>query len=95
MTNYKLDVKTMGEDVWNIHYLRVNETTVRISCDLLRPNRRFWQSKYLWSDFTYCSAKNINLIKCFADDIINEYYHQKASIKKINEFFEIPIDNSL
>ena len=86
--NYKFTELNLNGDIWQIHYLRINETVVKITCDLLRPNRKFWQSKFLWSDFAYCSAKNANLLEVMAETIINEYYHQKAQINKINDFFE-------
>lgn len=85
---YKITELNLNGDIWHIHYLRLDETTVKITCDLLRPNRRFWQSKFLWSDWTVCSAKNANLLESMAYDIINNYYNQCAQINKFNEFFE-------
>ena len=85
---YKITELNFNGDIWHIHYLRLDETTVKITCDLLRPNRKFWQSKFLWSDWTGCSAKNANLLESMAYDIINNYYNQRAQINKFNEFFE-------
>ena len=87
--NYKLFEKTMENgDVWHIHYLRVNHNLVRIGCDLLRPNRRFWQSKYLWSDWTYTGAENADFLEKFADDVIDNYYHQLKNENKLDDFFK-------
>ena len=85
---YKITELNLNGDIWHTHYLRLDETTVKITCDLLRPNRRFWQPKFLWSDWTVCSAKNANLLESMAYDIINNYYNQRAQINKFNEFFE-------
>ena len=87
-TNYKLCKKTIGEDTWLIHYRRWSKTTIKITCDLLRPNRKFWQSKFLWSDWTFCTAEEVNLLEDFADAIIYNYYHQKEVKEKFDNFFE-------
>ena len=90
--NYIKEIRTVGNDNWLIHYLRIDDVTVRIVCDLMRSNRKFWQSKILWSDWTYCSSKNANLLKSMAYDIIAEYYNIQRSKQKFDDFFDKPID---
>ena len=82
------ETRIVNNDTWIIYYLRLDESTVKITCDLLRPNRRFWQSKELFSDWTYCTLKNANLIETFADSIINDYYERKRQIDTFDKFFE-------
>ncbi len=86
--NYKLYEEIIDQDTWHIHYLRVNEKMVRITCDLMRPNRKFWQSKTLWYNWTYCSAEDSNLLKTLADNLIVGYYNQKRAINTLDDFFE-------
>lgn len=86
--NYIMREKVVGEDKWLIHYLRLNEDLVRITCDLLRPNRKFWQSKVKYSDWTYCGYESVHMFEAFADDIINQYYLKANKKKKLDAFFE-------
>ena len=90
--NYIKEIRTVGNDTWEIHYLRLDDVTVKITCDLMRVDRKFWQSKNLWSDWTYCSSKNANLLKAMAYDVIANYYSIQRSKQKIDEFFENAID---
>ena len=86
--NYVFEEKIINNDTWNIHYLRIAEDMVKITCDLMRPNRRFWESKTLYSDWTVCSSKNANLLRSYAYDVISNYYDKKRNTKKFDEFFE-------
>ena len=90
--NYIKEIHTVENDTWEIHYLHLDDLTVKIVCDLMRSNRKFWQSKILWSDWTYCSSKNANLLKSMAYDVIANYYDIQRSKKKIDDFFENAID---
>ena len=90
--NYVFEKKMINNDEWHIHYLRLDEGIVKITCDLMRSNRKFWQSKTLWSDWTVCSQNNANLLRTFAYDVIANYYDRQRNIEKFDEFFENPID---
>lgn len=90
--NYIKEIRVVGNDTWEIHYLRIDALTVKITCDLMRTNRKFWQSKRLWSDWTYCSSKNANLLKAMVYDVIANYYSLQRSKLKFDEFFENTID---
>ena len=85
---YKFCEKTVYNDVWHIHYARVNDDLVRVTCELLRPNRKFWQSKILWQNWTYVGAHKISMIESVVDGLIGEYYLKGEEKKKLDRFFE-------
>ena len=87
VNNYVFKKKVVNNDEWHIHFLRLNDNTVKITCDLMRPNRKFWQSKFLGPDWTYCKANAVDLLKTSANDIITNYYDQKKNIEKLDDFF--------
>lgn len=90
-SNYKLYEKNINGDIWQIYLTRYDKL-VKITCDLMRPNRKFYQSKILYSDYTCCNGENINSWEELANDVIDNYYHQQEIKNKIDEFFEKPID---
>lgn len=86
---YKKETCVINNDTWIIHYHRLDETTVKITYDLLRPHRKFWQSKEIFSDWTYWTLRNPKSFEAFADhSIITDYYERKKQIEKIDKFFE-------
>ena len=49
--------RVIGNDVWKIQFCRLNRATVKVTCHLMRPNRKFWQSKCLWYGWIYTANK--------------------------------------
>ena len=79
---YKFCEKTIGNDVWHIHYARVNDNLMRVTCELLRPNRKSWQSRILWRNWAYIGAQKICRIESVVDNLIGEYYLKRQRKKK-------------
>ena len=86
--NYRYEEKKVNGDTWGIHYLRLDRGIVKITCELMRPNRKFWQSKALYSDWTVCNLNKVTIIRSLADNVITNYYYKQSKIKELNDFFE-------
>ena len=90
--NYIMETRICNNDTWDIHYAKADENSIRLTITLRRPNKRFYQSKYIYEDWTYCSAENLHLTEDFIIDMISAYYGKQENKKKIAEFFNKPID---
>lgn len=85
---YKMETVRVGADLWDIHYCLVNDSLcpmIRIEADLLRKDKKWYQSKYIYCDYTYRNdAEKANTA---AKDLIDNYYDNKVEQEKIIEFF--------
>lgn len=85
---YKMETVRVGADLWDIHYRLMgfgSDAMIRIETDLLRKDKKWYQSKYIYCNYTY--TDKVNMVEAFAKDMINEYYNYQANQEKIIEFF--------
>ena len=85
---YKMETVRVGADLWDIHYCLVNDSLcpmIRIETDLLRKDKKWYQSKYTYCDYTYVS--NAEKANAAAKDLIDNYYFDKGEQEKMIEFF--------
>lgn len=81
--------RIIGNDAWKIQFCRLNGATVKVTCCLMRPNRKFWQSKRLWRGWTYTNKITADALNDLAVDIIAEYYTAKLLKEGLNSLFQI------
>lgn len=82
----KFDVKTVGNDVWDIRYDGPNELlSIRIEINLRRPARKWYQTKYIYTDFSYCK---LDKIPSRVEYLLDTYYQEIEEHEKIAKFFE-------
>lgn len=82
----KFDVKTIGNDVWDIRYDGPNELrSIRIQIGLRRPARKWYQTKHIYTDFSYCDVYRLSI--CL-EHLLNTYYQRREECEKITKFFE-------
>lgn len=89
MTNtYKMETVRVSDDLWEVHYRLVNDSLcpmIRIEADLLCKDKKWYQSKYTYCDYTYRSdAEKANAA---AKDLIDNYYLGMVEQEKLIEFF--------
>lgn len=85
--NYLFREKKYNNDTWEIHYLRINENLVRVTVDLYRSNRKWYQTKYSYEDWTYCGSEQTELLGAKAEELIDNYYFNLCNKKKLDNFF--------
>lgn len=93
MKNLRIEYMTIGKDKWEISYIR--DTTfsicIRVEVGLLRPNRKWYQFKYIETDYSYCvGTEEVNPInlRVRAQSLIAKYYDLQDAKDTINKFFE-------
>lgn len=85
---YKMETIRVGDDLWEVHYRLVNDSIcpmIRIEADLLRKDKKWYQSKYTYCDYTY--RNDADKANTAAKDLIDNYYDNQVEQKKIIEFF--------
>ena len=83
---YKMEVKRVGPNLWDVHFVKVNDKLVKITVCLQRSNRKWYQSKYLYEDWTY--SDKVEKFDASAMKLIENYYEKKLKKEKIDKFFE-------
>lgn len=82
----KFDVKTVGNDVWDIRYDGPNELRlIRVQISLRRPVRKWYQTKHTYADFSYCE---VDKLPNRVEYLLNTYYQHIEECEKIAKFFE-------
>ena len=93
MKNFRTEYMTIGEDKWEIFYIRDStfSVCVRVEVGLLRPNRKWYQFKHTYTDYTYCIGNDevvpTNLRVC-AQRLITRYYDLQKTNNILSYFFE-------
>lgn len=85
---YKMETVRVGDDLWEVHYCLVNDSSsplIRITADLCRKDKKWYQSKYIYSDWNYVHTVEKAIIA--AKDLIDNYYDNQVKQEKIIEFF--------
>lgn len=92
--NARMETMTIGKDKWEILYTRDNtffSVCVRVEVGLLRPNRKWYQLKHIYTDDTYCLGNDAitpTNLRVRAQHLIDNYYETQEAISKIDDFFE-------
>lgn len=84
MKNRKVDFISRGTDKWKIEFINSPDIPC-IVVHLMRPSPKWYQSEYLYSDYTYSRDPS-----CFyyrADRLIDKYYREKQRIADLDNFF--------
>ena len=85
MNTYKCTTITEANgDKWDIHYLLIRSDIIKVTVNLYRPNRKFYQSKYYYEDW---DLGNIINIRDKAKKLIAKYYEKKEIIDANIKFF--------
>ena len=85
---YKMETIRVGNDLWEVHYRLMGfgiDAMIRIEADLLRKDKKWYQSKYIYCDYTY--VNNAEKANSAAKYLIDNYYLDKIEQEKIMEFF--------
>lgn len=98
MKNFRTEHTTIGKDKWEILYARDNtfSVCVRVEVGLLRPNRKWYQFKHTYTDYTYCIGNDEVVptnLRVRAQRLIAHYYATQEAIDKVNDFFEEETEN--
>ena len=85
---YKMETIRVGDDLWEVHYRLMGfgiDAMIRIEADLLRKDKKWYQSKYTYCDYTY--RNDVEKVNIAAKDLIDNYYDNQVEQEKIIEFF--------
>ena len=84
--------KTMiiNNDSWDIYFNRIDTTLVLITACLKRPNKKWYQKKYLYENWTY--TDNLENLSKLIENLTERYYKRKRLEKEFDNFFNKPID---
>ena len=85
---YKMETIRVGNDLWEVHYRLMGfgiDAMIRIEADLLRKDKKWYQSKYTYCDYTY--RNDVEKINAAVKDLIDNYYDNQVEQEKIIEFF--------
>ena len=86
MLNFcKQEYRYRNLDTWEIYFTRVSNNLMRIECNLMRHNRKWWQKRFIYTDWTY--TDRVEDAYARVDMLIDQYYEKQAEINKMNKFF--------
>lgn len=82
----KFEVKTVGNDVWDIRYDELGDLhLIRIQISLRRPNRKWYQTKHTNKYFSYWE---VDKVQSRVEYLLNAHYQDIEKREKIAKFFE-------
>ena len=96
MKDKKKEIMTFGEDRWEVVYKRLSDLCgVRVEVRLIRPCRKWYQSRFLAVDFGYWLADGYRKmdeeeLRGYAFRMIEKVYSSENQYLALDKFFSEP-----